>query len=513
MVLSRVACLWVADFPLEAILRAEPDLRGTAACVLDGALDGPRVKVAAVTPEARAEGVRVGMTLAQARAAADGLVVRAPSAEAERSAESALGEVAAAFSPLVERPADVAGVALCEVGDLGRLFASERELATAMWSHATRIGLEARVAIARSPAIARVVAAARPGVTVVPPGQERAYLGPLPVAALAAARAHICDEASAFAVAHERLARFGVATQGALARLPRRSLVPRLGAIALPIHRIASGEDDSALCPTPAPQVVEEALDLDEPIDNLEALAFVLRGLVDRLVVRLAMRGLAVPSLGLRLALDTRGWDEREVRPAAPTREVGTLLELLRLALSERPPAAPVRAVVVRASPGRARAAQLSLWSRRGPSPEKLAATLARLALLCDEQQGERRVGRPEVLDAHLPDAFGVGEMNGASTSTSTEKEKEKEKEKLVPHCMRPPRAVEVMLRGGVPCSLRGEGLLAQVIELGGPYRVQVGFEAPVVRDYYDAELSSGVVVRLFHDLRSNHWFVDARYE
>ena len=303
---------------------------------------------------------------------------------------------------------------------------------------------------------------------------------------------------------------FGVPTLEALARLPRRALVPRLGAIALSLHRIASGEDDSALCPTPVPEVVEEALDLDEPIDNLEALAFVMKGLVDRLVVRLGMRGLAVPSLGLRLALDTRGWDEREVRPAAPTREVGTLVELLRLALAERPPPAPVRTIVVRATPGRARAAQLSLWSRRGPSPEKLAATLARLALLCDEQAGDRRVGRPEVLDAHLPDAFRVRGMDGASTSTSSTS---MERERLAPHCLRPPRAVEVMLRGGVPCSLRGEGLVAQVIELGGPYRVHVGFEAPVVRDYYDAELSSGVIVRLFHDLRSNHWFVDARYE
>ena len=507
---SRVACLWVADFPLEAILRAEPDLRGVPACVLDGPMEGSRVRVAAATPEARVQGVRAGMTLAQARAAAEGLIVRAPSAEAERSAGSALAEVAAAFSPLVERPADLLGVVLCEVGDLGRLFSSERELATAMWSHATRIGLEARVAIARSPAIARVVAAARPGVTVVPPGQERAYLGPLPVAALAAARANICAEANEMAAAHARLMRFGVATLEALARLPRRALVPRLGAIALSIHRIASGEDDSALCPTPAPEVVEEALDLDEPIDNLEALAFVMKGLVDRLVVRLGMRGFAVPSLGLRRALDTRGWDEREVRPAAPTREVGTLVELLRLALAERPPPAPVRTIVVRATPGRARAAQLSLWSRRGPSPEKLAATLARLALLCDEQAGDRRVGRPEVLDAHLPDAFRVGGMDGASTSTSSTST---ERERLAPHCLRPPRAVEVMLRGGVPCSLRGEDLVAQVIELGGPYRVQVGFEAPVVRDYYDAELSSGVIVRLFHDLRSNHWFVDARYE
>ena len=102
------------------------------------------------------------------------------------------------------------------------------------------------------------------------------------------------------------------------------------------------------------------------------------------------------------MKLSPRGRDVRTVPVAAPTRDVGTLVALVRLALETAPPAAAVEGLVVRTSPARTRSAQLSFFEPAGPSPDKLASTIARLQALV----GETRVGAPVVLDRHLPDAF-----------------------------------------------------------------------------------------------------------
>src|SRR5438093_449741 len=70
----------------------------------------------------------------------------------------------------------------------------------------------------------------------------------------------------------------------------------------------------------------------------------------------------------------------------------------------ERPPRAAVERVALSAVPERVRAAQLGLSSPAGPSPERLATTLARLAALC----GPERVGAPAVIDSHRPGAAAV---------------------------------------------------------------------------------------------------------
>ena len=44
-------------------------------------------------------------------------------------------------------------------------------------------------------------------------------------------------------------------------------------------------------------------------------------------------------------------------------------------------------------------------------------------------------------------------------------------------------------------------------------WRCAASFGAPVLRDYYDVEIEGGDVYRLFQDLCTESWFVDARYE
>src|SRR5205807_1431722 len=83
-----------------------------------------------------------------------------------------------------------------------------------------------------------------------------------------------------------------------------------------------------------------------------------LKRMLDNLVARLGCRALASGDLGLTMKLSPRGRDVRMVPVAAPTRDVSTLLALVRLALETSPPGNAVEGIVVRTAPARTLAGQ-----------------------------------------------------------------------------------------------------------------------------------------------------------
>ena len=60
------ACIFVPDFPVEALLRAEPELRSQSLAVLEG--KAPLQKILAVNENARRAGIDPGMTKLQIEA-------------------------------------------------------------------------------------------------------------------------------------------------------------------------------------------------------------------------------------------------------------------------------------------------------------------------------------------------------------------------------------------------------------------------------------------------------------
>src|ERR1017187_4938217 len=129
------ACIYIPDFPVEAIIRVEPWLREQGVAVLEG--KPPLVRVVALNEKARCLGMEVGMTKLQAAvfsAPANGVahsseakaenfktaqielssrrprskpkpgpaILRQRSAEQENSAHAALLDVAHVFTPHVE---------------------------------------------------------------------------------------------------------------------------------------------------------------------------------------------------------------------------------------------------------------------------------------------------------------------------------------------------------------------------------------------------------------------------
>ena len=249
----------------------------------------------------------------------------------------------------------------------------------------------------------------------------------------------------------------------------------------------------------------------EHALDTIEPLLFVLRGLVERAVARVGLDGIGCSRLGLTLRLEDRRRDTREVPLAAPTREVRTILTCLRVELEARPPRAAVVEVMLSAVPAVVRAAQLGLFAPPGPAPERLAATLARLATLC----GADRVGMPARVDSHRPEAIAMAPFALPAASVAPTLPPASDGCRLVVRALRPAVPVEVFCDRDRPDFVRGTGLGGRVVAAAGPWRLAGEWwsEAVLARDYYDLELSDGGVYRCYRDLGSGGWFVDGVYD
>jgi len=506
----RLCCVHVPQLALQAVLRRTPEARDAPAALL--VPDGKRPpRVAEHSAEARRAGVRAGMTGAQASAVCPGVrLVTATPADVE-AARAALADVGYAFAPRVEANDEEA---LFEAGDLGTLYPTgEAAIVQAVQARAARVGLGARVAIAGSKGVARV--ATRAGeLVVVPPGAAgaRAFLAPIPMHVLTADPALV-----------QAMRRWGIRTAGDLAALPASAVALRLGPAGTRLCRLARGEDDETFVPRLPADALEEAVDLDYRIEELEALSFVLRGLIDRALARLACRSLACAGLTLRLALDPRGLDVRTIPIAAPTRETATLLDLVRLDLARRPPAGPIVGVRLVALPARVRATQLDILRPAGPAPDRLATTIARLAALV----GPENVGTPVAENTWREEAASLGafELGTSPPRDATSVTAPA----LTIRRRRPPEEIEVLMGRSGPTALRGKETTARVLVAAGPYRLSgewwhgASSSSPPessessadgwAREYWDVHASDGAIYRVHQDQHDGRWYLDGYYD
>ncbi len=528
---SRLACLAVPLFPLAARLRSEPELIREALAILEG--NGQAARVVAATRAARAAGIRPGLSLPQARALCPKLAVRARDAACERAAEEALIEVADAFSPRVESagegtvfldleglPQTVArGGAAVDLGSLERALG--RDLAAA----SDAAGLPGRVGIASSKLAARVAAGLPGSPVIVPSGEEARFLAPLPLARLAPQ----VDLSST-------LERWGVRSIGDFARLPPAEVASRLGRAGSELHTVARGLDPRPLVPREPPPCFEEGMSLEWPLATIEPFLFIGRAALERLTRRLESAGLACLCLELDLTLEPEGQLRRSIALPAPSRDVKTLLSLIRLDLEANPPGAPVIGFVFRAQPDRAREAQLSLLGPAALSPDRLAATLARLFALL----GPERVGSPCPVDSHRPERAALVAFVPPPPPLFADRAAARAGRGLLGvRALRPPLPLEVITTGSAPSALAlsaaerpievrpvvvggSGGEAGRRLEIRGGVRVAAGpwsleegwwSDDPADRDYWDVELIGGSVYRLFRNRSTGDWFADGIYD
>jgi protein ImuB len=493
--MPRIACLLVPNFPIAAAIRINPDLGERKFAITNGR--GPYAELEYASEASLRIGIQAGMTVAQASAVAADLIVMSRSQAAEQSAASALIDVAGSVSPLVE--AQACGLVHLDLAGLARMFGSESEIAAELKRRVGVVGMEASIGIACNKKIAWLAARCG-GIRIIPAGQEREFIDWLPLDLL---RTDVELQAA--------ISRWGIRRLGELARLDPRELGTRLGRAGVELARLARGEDSSPLVPHRRSEIFVERVDLEYGIDLLEPLGFVVRPMLDRLIARLALRGLSAGDVTLSLGLTDRSRYERRIAVAATTNDVRSLLALINLALEGSPPAAAIGSVQVTLQSREPRPAQIDMFLPPAPAPDRLQTMIARLAALC----GPDRVGMLMPANSHRPEAVTCHEFISPTPLLNPPQPEMKNVTAMVLRAFRPAREIEVMCERGEPQFVRGRDIAARVISIAGPWRRQGEWwsETAFVRDYYEMALADGGVYRMYCDLNSSRWFVDGIYD
>jgi protein ImuB len=304
------------------------------------------------------------------------------------------------FSPLVEETA--ADTATLDIEGCELLFGAPREIAKEIAHHAAGLDLKVNVAVAQNPDAAIYVARCFAGVTVVPPGKEAKRLGDLPLNALDASLTRI--EADRMTEILETLELWGIRSFREFAALPETGVSERLGSEGVRLQKIARGENDRPLLLAKPSPGFEKSIELDDPIELLEPLSFILARLLNQLCANLQAHGLAVDELRLGLKLEDKTEHQRAIRLPFPMRDSRVFLKLLLLDIESHPPQLAIVAVSIICEPAKPRSIQNGLFQPLAPEPEKLELTLARLARLV----GQDNVGSPELVDTYRPGAFRI---------------------------------------------------------------------------------------------------------
>lgn len=513
--------IFVPDFSLQAVGRSEPAIRNRPLVLIDG--PAPIFRVIAVNPLARQLGVTPGLTKAAA-AEFPGVEIRPRRNEQEEAAHAALLDAAWSVSPRVEDTA--IDTVLIDLAGLTALFGSYQNIAQQMKSRCSALELDVHVAISANVETARVLARALSGPTIVSAGQEAASLKALPLALL------LPPEELA-----EVFRQWGVTTCGSLAALPVLSLSECIGHEGVRLHGIASGGGNRSLAIAEPTRLFEESLELDEAVEELEALSFLLGRLLDQLCARLSARALAVRAIRLHLELEPHfenAFDSTQeflrvrqlpetfhcsLAVPRPVQDAKLLLKLLRLRLQANPPKAPIRKLRMRAEPDRPAALQGGLFLPAVPDPDKLELTLARIAGVV----GEANVGSPELLDSHHPDAFRMQKFSPPSpaSSSSLSGPEEPVDSKMGFRFVRPPQPANVTFQGGRPVQISFQGKRWTVLQASGPWRASGEWweEHSWQEDAWDLELdlpgkapARVVYCIVFNSLRKK-WFVRGSYD
>ena len=286
--------------------------------------------VQSATADALAAGVTLEMPVIEA-------LQRCPEARAVRTNMGRYREVSRRLYAWLRR-----GFERLEPSGLGAAFfdlppASEapREVASRLQAIVQReLGLPLRVGIASGKLIARLAAeeAGEGGIRRVAPGEEQAFLRPLPVTRLEGVGEKTAG----------KLAELGARTIGEIAAVGRERLEEGLGTHGLRILAFAGGRDDRPVRATRHPQSVSREATLRGESRDLGNLVEHLQDLAQQLAAELQLQGLLAARVALKLrfvdqAVATRSLTLTQPAAAAADLQAAALALLERTDAGSRP--------------------------------------------------------------------------------------------------------------------------------------------------------------------------------
>jgi protein ImuB len=305
----QVLALWCPDWPVTAAARAAhvPPHRPAAVFVAN--------RVLACSAVARAQGIRRGLRRREAQARCPDLAVLAPDPDRDARAFEPVVVAVEELAPGVEvvRPGLVALAAKGPVGFFGGELSAAERLVDQV---AARTGVECQVGFADG--LFAAVLAARRGLSVAP-GDTPAFLAALGVEELD--REPDVDRSELVGL----LGRLGLRSLGAFATLDADDVASRFGADAVLCHRLARGLDPRPPVRRRPPEELTVEVELDPPVDRVDAAAFAARGLAERLHHTLAGHGLSCTRLGVAARTVSGEELHRVWRCAEPLTPSGTV--------------------------------------------------------------------------------------------------------------------------------------------------------------------------------------------
>jgi DNA polymerase-4 len=348
--------------------RDRPELRGRP--VIVGADPRGRGVVSAASYEARVFGVRSAMPISRAyRLCPQGVYLPVDMDKyvaVSREIMAILGD----FSPLVE-PVSVDEAFVDLTGTASLFGPAPQAVAEIKRRIRAETGLTASAGLAANKFIAKVASELRKpdGLVIVDAGGEAEFLAPLPIERL-------WGVGKATAKALDAL---GIATIGQLQRVPRTTLVGRLGEHGADLHDLAFGRDARPVEPSAAPKSMGAETTFERDTSDRGRLEATLRGQAERVARELRAERLSAARVTLKLRFaDFRTLTRSHT--GDPTqdglelyRRVSTLLARERLVL-------PVRLIGVSASTlGREQTGQLGLLEDNAVRRERLAQAVDRI--------------------------------------------------------------------------------------------------------------------------------------
>jgi DNA polymerase-4 len=371
--------------------RDHPDLRGLPVIVGGG---GPNQRgvVSAASYEARRFGVHSAMPLRTAgRLCPQGVFLPVDGRKYQAVSREVMA-ILRRYTPQVQ-PISI-DEAFLDVTGSRALFGDGETIARRIKADVrAEVRLTASVGVAATKLVAKIASDLRKpdGLVVVRPGEEAAFLAPLPISRLWGV-----GERTAAA-----LREFGVVTIGDLAALPRASLERRFGKHGAALVDRALGIDpDPVATGDPAKSIGHEhTFDVDTA--DREVVERTLLGMADGVAWRLRAAGLKAGTVTLKLRDSSFTTITRQMGLETPSDLTEPIYDAALALLRRELRGQRIRLVGVTASNFRDRE-QLALFEAEDPRRHQTAEALDRIR----RKYGERSVTRARLVRAGLPAPF-----------------------------------------------------------------------------------------------------------
>ncbi|HEX6538278.1 MAG TPA: hypothetical protein VF155_03770 [Candidatus Dormibacteraeota bacterium] len=378
----RILCARYRHLGLVTALRRFAELRGEP--VIVGGAPELRLPVIAASPAAARAGVRPGQPLRQAQQLCPAAAFVPFDAAATEALRAEISARLHQLAPTVEVSDEEA---LCDLSGRHAAYPDEGAWGVAASRVLTAV-LDAdppAVGIAGSRFVARMAAReSRPGrLRRVRPGEETAFLAPLPLAVLPVDRAITA-----------RLADFGLDCLGAVAALSPAELQRQFGPAGMEVHRLLRAQDGDGILGGAVHRVWTECVVLDPPVAELETLVAAARRCARITGDRLQAEGLSCGEVGVTMELEDAPAVAAAAVLAAPAGSGAEVWTAVLALLGELHPSAPVSALRVeltRIAPGAGR--QADLLRPGDAARDSIAAAATRLRT----RFGEAAARRPKL--------------------------------------------------------------------------------------------------------------------